>query len=150
MGEPSTVSRETFVRVDQLAVLDFAIACRQAGVRHFQLLSSIGVDAHSHNFFLRKKGELNDALVALGFERLSLFQPSMILTPTNRYGFSQAVTLAVWPRLHGLMRGRLEKARGVPVDVLGEAMACNLWTEGRGVERLTWRNFMTLTGREPR
>jgi len=63
------------------------------------LLSSVGISPKSKSFFLRTKGELVEALKALNFERLSIFMPSMILTPTNRYGFSQALTLAVWPKL---------------------------------------------------
>ena len=97
VGEPSKVSRDSFVRVDQEAVLAFATACHSAGVRHFELLSYIGADASSRSFYLRTKGELNAALEALGFERLSLFKPSMILTPTNRYGFARPSRLLRGP-----------------------------------------------------
>ncbi|QCB48784.1 hypothetical protein E5678_16945 [Hydrogenophaga sp. PAMC20947] len=144
VGQPSKISREAFVRIDKDAVLAFATACKQAGVRHFELLGSLGSDPASRSFFLRTKGELQAALVALGFERLSLFQPSMILTPSNRYGLAQAITLAVWPKLNFVLQGRLQSARGIPVEVLGAAMAHNLRTTGRGVERLTWRDFMDL------
>ncbi len=88
VGEPSKVSKEDFVKIDKTAVLDFATVCKEKGVKHFQLLSSIGVSSTSSSFYLRTKGELIEALEALNFERLSVFQPSMILTPTNRYGLS--------------------------------------------------------------
>src|SRR5215218_3210558 len=90
VGEPSKMSTAEFVRIDRDAVLDFASACKQAGVRHFELLSSAGASSTSALFYLRTKGQLEEGLKALGFERLSLFQPSMILTPTNRYGLLQA------------------------------------------------------------
>lgn len=138
VGEPSKVSREQFVRVDKDAVLDFAAACRAADVRHFELLSSVGVDSRSRAFYLRTKGELEDGLRALGFERLSLFHPSVIVTPENRYGFSQAVTLAVWPKLTPLLVGGLRKLRGIPVAQLGQAMARNVATAGTGEETLEW------------
>ena len=96
VGEPSKVSKDDFVKIDKTAVLDFAIACKSSGVEHFQLLSSVGVSASSRSFFLRMKGELIEAIEALNFDRLSIFQPSMILTPTNRYGLSQAIVLKVW------------------------------------------------------
>lgn len=145
IGEPTKVSKEEFLRIDKQAVLDFATLCKQAGVEHFQLLSSVGVDARSRSFFLRSKGELNDALVALEFKRLSLFQPSMIITPHNRYGFSQAVTLALWPALSRLMVGPLKKFRGIAVSDLGAAMANNAVQQKAGVENLHWEKIMELT-----
>ena len=131
IGEPSKASKEDFLRIDKQAVLDFATACRQAGVEHFQLLSSVGADARSRSFYLRSKGELNDALRALNFKRLSLFQPSMIITPHNRYGVSQALTLAIWPTLSRIMFGSLSKLRGIDVSDLGTAMASNSLVERR-------------------
>lgn len=149
VGQPSKVDKAAFIRVDKDAVLAFAQACKAAGVRHFELLSSVGASAQSRSFYLRTKGELNDALVALGFERLSIFQPSMILTPTNRYGWSQALTLAVWPRLNGLLRGPLLRLRGIHVTELGQAMAANALSPGRGEEVLWWADFKRLARSVP-
>jgi hypothetical protein len=92
------------------------------------------------------KGEIHDGLESLGFARLSLFQPSMILTPTNRYGVKQALTLAVWPQLKPLLCGPLRKYRGIPVGQLGAAMARNLVAPGSGVEHLHWDEFVALAG----
>ena len=71
VGQPSAVSDAEFVRVDKDAVIGFARACKEAGVAHFELLSSVGADARSRSLYLRTKGELCDAVVALGFQRLS-------------------------------------------------------------------------------
>jgi uncharacterized protein YbjT (DUF2867 family) len=145
VGEPSKASPEEFVRVDRDAVLAFAAACREQGVRHFELLGSVGANAQSRQFYLRTKGELEEGLRALSFDRLSLFRPSMIVTPTNRYGLSQAVTLAVWPWLGPLLQGPARKLRGVPLERLGAAMANNLFTAGQGTEVLYWDDFERLT-----
>ena len=78
------MSKAEFVHIDKDVVIAFATICKQNSVRHFELLGAVGTDSKSRSFYLRIKGELEEALVALNFERLSLFQPSMILTPTNR------------------------------------------------------------------
>lgn len=146
VGQPSKISRDDFVKIDKLAVLSFASACRDAGVRHFELLGSVGASARSRSFYLRTKGELEEGLEELGFERLSLFRPSMILTPTNRYGLSQALTLAVWPRLRPVLAGSLRKYRGIPVERLGYAMAVNVRGGANGVEILHWDAIDALAG----
>jgi uncharacterized protein YbjT (DUF2867 family) len=146
VGQPSAVAKEELVRVDKTAVLDFAAVCRKAGVRHFALLSSIGAGAKSPSFYLRTKGELEDGLRALNFPRLSLFQPSNILTPTNRYGLFQGVLLAVWPWLDPLLAGPLRPYRGIPVGTLGRAIALNIRGNKTGAEVLRWDDFMSLSG----
>jgi uncharacterized protein YbjT (DUF2867 family) len=145
MGQPSQGSREDYVRTDKDCVLAFAAACKSAGVRHFELLGAVGADPGSLSFYLKVKGELEEGLKVLDFSRLSLFRPSMILTPVNRYGLSQGVTLAAWPRLDWVLWGPLRKARGIRVEELGRAMALNLLREGKpGAEILHWDEFKKL------
>jgi len=142
VGQPSKMSREQWLRIDKIAVLDFARHCHQSGVRHFHLLTSIGSDPNSKSFFLRAKGELEKELESLGFESVCFYQPSMIITPTNRYGLSQVITLAVWPTLSKVMFGSLKKYRGIDVADLGAAIARNALNNSAGVRRYTWADLV--------
>ena len=144
IGEPSSVSKEELIRIDKTAVLDFATACKKAGVTHFELLASVGLNHKSKSFYLRTKGELVEALKELNFERLSIFQPSMIITPTNRYGISQALTLKVWPHLNPILIGGLKKYRGISVNYLGQAIAKNVFIKGEAYEILQWNEFQSI------
>ncbi|MCD6025417.1 MAG: hypothetical protein K0Q91_2333 [Fibrobacteria bacterium] len=148
VGEASKLSREEFRRIDFDYVLDFARACRRQGVSHFSLLVSVGANPRSRIFYLRSKGELEAAVAALGFDRVSFFRPSMILTPKNRYGLSQAIVLKVWPVVDKLFFGPLRRYRGISIADLGRAMVRNALVKktgpGRGVEILMWPDFKRL------
>mgnify|MGYP003678364714 CR=1 FL=1 len=145
VGEPSKVSKEEFKRIDHDMVLAFASACASQGVRHFQLLSSVGVTTSSASHYLRTKGELEESLRGLGFDRLSLFHPSMILTPTNRYGVTQGITLRAWPWLTPVLQWGLRRFRGVRVEDLGRSIALNVFTKSAAaVEILEWDDFQQL------
>ena len=147
VGEPSKITKAEFVKIDKDVVLDFALACKKSGVSHFQLLSSVGVSAKSSSFYLRTKGELEEALKALGFERLSLFHPSMIITPTNRYGLSQALTLAIMPLIDPLLIGAINKFRSISAAKLGTAIAMNIFQQGHAaaIQTLEWHDFIELS-----
>lgn len=144
VGQPTKISKEEFIKIDKQAVIDFAIACKNNGVKHFQLLASVGIDSTSSSFYLKQKGILVDALKALQFDRLSIFMPSMILTPTNRYGIAQAITLKVWPLMDVLFVGKASKYKGIKVEQLGCSIANNSFTIGKGYEELLWSDFMNL------
>ncbi len=144
VGEPSKMKKEDFIKIDKIAVLDFAKECKKAGIKHFQLLASVGIDSASSNYYLKAKGELVDELQILDFERLSIFQPSMIITPNNRYGFSQGILLKIWPILSFILIGGLKKYRGINVDLLGKSIANNINNHNSGMERLEWDELMKL------
>ncbi|MFK7951152.1 MAG: NAD(P)H-binding protein [Saprospiraceae bacterium] len=141
VGEPTKVSKADFIKIDKDAVIIFAEACKKAGVEHFSLLSSVGINVNSYNYYMRTKAELVEALKALNFERLSIFQPSMIMTPTNRYGVTQAIALAVWPKLDFILKGKMTQYRGIKVEQLGKAIAMNIYENKTGYEVLKWEDF---------
>ncbi len=148
VGEPSKLSREALWRIEVDYVMGFARACREQGVRRFSLMTAVGARVGSRVDYLDMKGTLEQRVAGLGFHRTSVFQPSMLLTPQNRYGVTQAVVLAVWPRLHWLMRGSLRKWRGIPVAELGRAIAVDAARdEPAGVHRYTWDEFTALAAR---
>ncbi len=144
VGEPSKASKADFIAIDKTAVLNFASVCKAKGVKQFHLLSSVGVSSRSRNYYLRTKGELNEELVELEFDLLSIFQPSMILTPQNRYGLTQGLLLKLWPKLDFILHKGLRKYRGIKVEMLGRSIANNIFIKKEGVEYLQYDDFLHL------
>lgn len=72
-------SQEAFRAVDFDAVLAFARAAQRAGVKRFGVVSALGADAASRNFYSRVKGEAEQALQALGFASLVIARPSLLV-----------------------------------------------------------------------
>jgi uncharacterized protein YbjT (DUF2867 family) len=144
VGQPSKFPRDEVRKIEVDYVMGFARACRSEGVKHFSLMTSVGSDPKSRYHYLEMKGSLEEQVKALQFQRTSFFQPSMILTPQNRYGITQALTLAIWPKINWALSGGLRKLRGIKVDDLGRAMALNAARDGEGVETFTWDGFQEI------
>lgn len=146
VGDPAKLAREEVWKIEVDYVVGFATACRAAGVQSFSLMTSVGSDAASSVYFLRMKGTLEERVKGLGFSRVRIFRPSMILTPTNRYGLSQALTLALWPKLHWAMVGSMRSARGIGVAELGRAIALDAARRHRngGTQTYTWDDFQEI------
>lgn len=144
VGQPSKMARDEVWKIEVDYVMGFANACRSEGVQHFSLMTSVGSNPRSRYHYLEMKGILEERVKALGFQRTSFFQPSMILTPENRYGVTQALTLAIWPKINWALAGGLRPYRGIKVEDLGRAMALNAARAGEGVETYTWDGFQEI------
>jgi uncharacterized protein YbjT (DUF2867 family) len=92
------------------------------GIRQFVLVSAVGADPRSRNFYLRLKGEVEKKLEAISFESLYIMRPSMLLghRETSRPGESLAKVLT--PPLSWLFRGKLAKYKPIPSSEVALAM----------------------------
>jgi uncharacterized protein YbjT (DUF2867 family) len=71
-------SQSAFRAVDFEANYAIAQAARATGARRAGVVSAMGADARSRIFYNRVKGELEEALGALGFEGLVIARPSFL------------------------------------------------------------------------
>lgn len=72
-------SQENFYRVDFTYPYQIAKAAQEKGADHLLLVSSSGANAKSRIFYSRVKGELDEAVAQLGYDRVSIFRPSLLL-----------------------------------------------------------------------
>jgi uncharacterized protein YbjT (DUF2867 family) len=116
-------SQAAFRAVDHDAVLAFARGALAAGVKRFALVSALGADARSGNFYSRVKGETEAELRTLGFAHLVIARPSLLagarsaLRQPQRPG--EALALAITRPLGPL----IPKAwRPIEADTLARAL----------------------------
>lgn len=111
-------SQEAFRQVDHDHVLALARHAKAQGVRQFLVVSALGADAASRVFYNRVKGEMEQGLAAIGFESLTVAQPSLLLG--ERAEFRLGERLGQWG---SRLAGGLMPARYRPVHVAQVAAA---------------------------
>lgn len=70
---------EGFYRVDHDYVVETAKLTKEGGCKHFHLISSGGANKNSSFLYMKTKGEADDDVSKLGFERLSIYRPGLLL-----------------------------------------------------------------------
>lgn len=111
-----------FRAVDQTLVLDCARAARAAGVPRCIVVSSVGADAGSRNFYLRVKGEVEAALSALGFDRLDILRPGLLRGPRTERRPAEKLAMLAAPLTDRLLHGGLRRYRSVNAETMAEAI----------------------------
>lgn len=113
-------SQEAFRAVDFDLPLRAARMGLAEGARHFLLVSSIGADAASRMFYTRVKGELEDALLRMGWPSVTIVRPSVLLGHRDELRIGERLGQP----LSLLLPGRWRGVRGEEVArVLVEAAA---------------------------
>ncbi len=116
-------SRQAFRKIDHDYVLATACAALVLGAGCFVLVSAVGADRLSRNFYLRVKGETEAALEELGYRRLVILRPGLLLgTRTERRPGEQFAALLA-PLFRPLLIGPLSKYRGISADRVAAAMS---------------------------
>jgi uncharacterized protein YbjT (DUF2867 family) len=142
VGQPRKVSDAEFRRVDIELAGAFARGAAAAGVRRIALLSAVGANAHSRNWYLRVKGLAEQAVIEAGIACTSLFRPSLLVTKEVRYGLQDRLTQTLFPLVAPLLPRRFHQ---ITVEALGRAMRLNAEVPGpAGVEYLYYPDCMTL------
>jgi uncharacterized protein YbjT (DUF2867 family) len=72
-------SAAAFRRVDFDYPVALARAARARGARHFLLVSALGADPASRVFYNRVKGEVEAAIITVGFRSVTIARPSLLL-----------------------------------------------------------------------
>lgn len=72
-------SKESFKKVDLDYCLGFAKKARESGATTISLVTSIGANADSKNFYLKTKGKLENEIKTMGFDSVNIFQPGLLL-----------------------------------------------------------------------
>ena len=113
-------SKEAQWRIDYDYQYRFAQAAKANGVPQLLLVSSAYANPASKGFYTRMKGQLEQAITALGFASLGIFRPPSLVRPnTDRTGEKIALRL-----LNGLNRiGLLRSMQPMPVTELAQALA---------------------------
>ncbi len=137
-------SREAFIAVDRELVLKLAQLARGAGASRAILVSSAGASRQSGNFYLRIKGEVEDAMEKQGFQRLDLLQPGLLLGSREQRRPAEALFQRLAPLANLAMAGRLRPYRAIPADSLARAIVRLLAMEGTGVFSHTYDAIRAL------
>lgn len=124
-------SQAAFRRVDHDYVLAVAQAARAHGARQFILMTSVG--AGGGNFYLSVKGEIERAVAALGFDRVDLIRPGLLLGPRAERRPGEALAQRLAPVLNPLMVGPLARYGGIPAETVAAAIAALVGAPGAGV-----------------
>jgi uncharacterized protein YbjT (DUF2867 family) len=118
---------------------------KETGVKTFVLVSSVGADSHSRNFYLRLKGEVEKSVIAQGLDAVHIMQPSQLTGNRKEFRIAEKIIIPIMKVVSVFLRGSLKKFRAINGAELAKAMIAVSKTEKKGEFRYTYEAILLAT-----
>ena len=115
-------SKKAFRKVDFEYPRQFAAFALQNKVPQYLIISSLGADAKSGNFYLKTKGEIQDFLKDCNFESVAVLQPSLLLGNRTEFRFGEKVGAFVMKLVSFAFVGKLKKYKAIHGNTVAKAL----------------------------
>ena len=81
--------REAYRRIDYDIPVKAARFCKMTGCEKFVFVSSVGANAKARGFYLKLKGEIEEAVQTVGLNSVHVMRPSMLLGNRKEFRFGE-------------------------------------------------------------
>lgn len=115
---------------------------KETGVKSFIIVSAVGADSHSRNFYLRLKGEVEKAVIAQGPAAIHIMQPSQLLGKREEKRVAERIIMPIMKGLSVFLRGSLKKFRAIEGVDVAKAMVAVAKSDKEGVFRYTYQEMI--------
>lgn len=140
IGLMSASLKRKLFQVDFLYQLEIAKKAKEAGAKSISLISAVGADKNSWNYYLKTKGMLEEEIIKLGFSSTDIYQPGHLMGNKFRLDIILAdiVSFILDPFLHG----SLKKFRSISVKKLSKTVAINSNNNKAGINYYKFEDFI--------
>jgi uncharacterized protein YbjT (DUF2867 family) len=143
-------SQAAFRAIDFELVQEFAQLALNCGAERLVVLSALGANAASKNFYLRVKGEMEKALEAQRLRALDILQPSLLLGARRELRLLELGAQVAMQLVNPLLLGGWSRFRAIPAATVAAAMYGAARSGRRGVYRYTYDGIRNLAGASAR
>ncbi len=143
-------SQAAFRAIDHDLVLEFAQLALACGAERLVLVSALGANAASKNFYLRVKGEMEKAVEGLRFRALDILQPSLLLGARRDLRVLELSAQVAMRLVNPLLLGRWTRFRAIPAATVAAAMCGAACSGRRGTYRYTYEGIRSVAGSNSR
>ena len=107
--------KEAYRKVDYDIAVNAARFCKITGCEKFVLVSSVGANSKSNNFYLKLKGEIEEAVKAVGLKTVHIMRPSVLLGERKEFRLAEKISKGLMKMLSFLIPSKYKPIHGKEV-----------------------------------
>jgi uncharacterized protein YbjT (DUF2867 family) len=107
--------KEAYRKVDYDITVNAAKFCKLNGCETFVFVSAVGANSKSNNFYLKLKGEVEDAVKDVGLKSVHIMRPSLLIGNRKEFRLSEKIAQWVMPVFSFLLPKKYKPVKAVDV-----------------------------------
>ena len=107
--------KKKYREIDFDITLNIANACKKLSAKKFLFISSGGASSSSSNFYLKLKGEIEDAVIKTKNNSLFILKPSLLLGKRNNSRFMENIGQIIMPLFSILLPDSIKAVKATTV-----------------------------------
>lgn len=115
-------SKENFKKVDYDAIVNFGKIAEFNQAKSLTVISANMADAHSSVFYNRVKGETEQALMAMNFNRLILLRPGLLIGERMEKRTGEEFAIKIMNVLETVLPAKIERRMATKIETLAARM----------------------------
>ncbi|HEY0750260.1 MAG TPA: NAD(P)H-binding protein [Chitinophagaceae bacterium] len=115
--------KTAYRKVDYEIPVHAARYCKETGCEQFLLVSAVGANKASNNFYLKLKGEAEEGVAGSEVNSISIFRPSVIMGERKEKRTGEAIGKMIMQPLSFLLAGKLSRLKPIHAKDIARAMA---------------------------
>lgn len=115
-------SQSAFRKVDYEYPIAFSKIAKTNNIKQFLIVSSLGANKDSNNFYLKTKGEMEAELAKANFETTVIVRPSLLLGQRSEFKLGEKIGAFFSKGFSFLLFGKLKKYRPIESSTVAKAM----------------------------
>ena len=136
-------SRESFKLIDYKYPLSIARLAFENGAKSIALVSAVGAQEGSFNYYFHIKGRLENEIRKIGYENICFARPGHLLGARNDFRGYEIPILELGLRIAApFMQGPLKNFRQIEAKQVAESMVMNILDKKKGESYLYYEDFL--------
>ena len=137
-------NKDAYRKIDYDIPVNIARYCKVMNCKNYILVSAVGADSQSRNFYLKLKGEVEDIVRKVGLESTYIMRPSILLGKRHEFRFGESISVPLVKTISFLLPS---KYKPIEATEVARAMLAAAKKSGKGFFVCEY-NQMKRLGRE--
>jgi len=137
--------KDAYRKIDFDIPVNIARLGIEKGYRQYVLVSAVGANSQSSNFYLRLKGQVEEAISKLPFEMISIFRPSVLIGKRKEKRIGERIGIALVKTFSFLLTGKRSIYKAIQADKVARAMLVSATQNKKGIVINHYDEIMIMT-----
>ena len=139
MGVMNKNLKKNLFLVDFTYQIEIAKKAKDAGAKKISIISAVGANSQSWNYYLKTKGKVENEIINIGFDSINIFQPGHLRGNNHRFDILLADIVSIF--FDPFLFGPLKKFRSISAKAVAKQVVNNSLKIKSGINYFDFKDF---------